>query len=268
MSTEASMKALSKYLMGSALVLVLVGLLVAIVACKELSADTSAPVSVDASAQTATTAAANTILASTTEVGTTPEPKAAPDHPEALPVGTTESPREIPPMEVVPLEPGFQLGPLWTRYEEDDPSLNWVGTWGPRSHIPEASGGYLRMAPLWPGETTPEHAFVTFRFEGTRVRLIAESSPYGLYGKVTLDGHEEYWVDYFTPDRPESGHLGIYYQKIVWTSPVLASGIHEVMLERTESVNPACWEEIWSTSVMYINFDAVDVMGTLVRPFD
>jgi hypothetical protein len=255
--------------MGRVVLLVLSGLLVTVVACKDLSADTSASVYVNSAAHTGGTAVpaeTDTVLESNTETASTPK-SAAPstEHEDLLPTGTTTTTIFVAATSMA------QPVARWTRFEEDDPRLLFEGAWFVASS-PDASGGSYRQIT----HDQPHNQSVTLRFEGTRVRLVAYRMVQCGYGRVLLDG-AEFWVDYFSLYQRFNplSELWVYsrwYNQIVWTSPVLASGTHQLLLERTDFVNPAAYDYVGSpmaAGIQGINFDAVDVFGgTLISPID
>jgi hypothetical protein len=128
-----------------------------------------------------------------------------------------------------------------TRYEESEPLLKWTGLW---STFPDddASGGGYSCA--W-GD-----ASVLVRFQGTSISLLALKFEDEGIAKLTLDNVDTFLVDLYGPKGSRD------FQK-VWSSPTLANGAHFLLIETTGTKNPAAWNT-------RINFDAVDVAGTLL----
>jgi hypothetical protein len=213
-----------KSLMGFTLVLVLSGLLLTVSACENLTTGTSP--TIGTVAEIATT----TIPASTT---TTAAQRPTP------PSGSTTSESETS-TGASEVPPGVPKA-FWTRFEEDDSRLHWTGPWTDAPLLPGASESGFRFG--------AKNAAVSLRFEGTRVELVACPNPHAGQALVTLDGDAWFIVDLYS----DPGSQGI----IVWMSPVLAPGTHELEFRWADDRNPL-------SDASIINFDAVDVMGTLV----
>jgi cytoskeletal protein RodZ len=129
--------------------------------------------------------------------------------------------------------------PVWTRFEESDPRLVWDGPWA-QFYTSAASGnGYL---------SSTTYAHVQVNFEGTQIRLVTFADWRNGVARLSLDSDLEYLVD--LGDGP-------FGSRVVWTSPVLADGIHILYIEQTQPLNPP------DGAHYFIAFDAVDVVGTL-----
>jgi hypothetical protein len=136
--------------------------------------------------------------------------------------------------------------PTWTRFEEDDSRLRFDPPW-PISSSTLCSGGWYKVG--LPGSK------VELEFEGTRIRYVARMSQDACIAMLTLDGEAFFNVDLCSEP-------GTAPSRVVWTSPVLAFGTHELEIAWTEDSNPAA---IPTRGGLYlITLDAVDVIGTLV----
>ena len=143
------------------------------------------------------------------------------------------------------------VGPIvttggWTRYEETDSRIQFQNEWlstGPNG----ASGGHFAWCPYG-------YCQVRFRFQGTGFRYVAQTESRNGYAKITVD------------DSPVSQIVDLYslvsqVNKVVYTSPLLDTGVHVVVIEWTGQQNAAA-----EMKLAALSFDAVDVKGTLIDP--
>ncbi len=128
-----------------------------------------------------------------------------------------------------------------TRYEETDSHLKWSGNWLADTS-PQASAGSFKI-------TMGMNPSVLVRFEGTRISLLSLKCTTSGIAKLTLDGLV-YFVDLYRKNP---------VWQTVWSSPALASGIHELKIEWTGTAN----SEAQGT---FVPVDAFDVTGTLLSP--
>ncbi len=103
---------------------------------------------------------------------------------------------------------------MWKLYEETDPHLVWTGDWL-TNQADVLSGGAFRY-------TNAVGAAVTVTFTGTRIALIAVTGGDESYANVYVDGY--YSSVNFYSAAPT-------YKQVVWESPVLANGVHQVKIE-------------------------------------
>jgi hypothetical protein len=127
-----------------------------------------------------------------------------------------------------------------TRYEQDDPSLLYKGTWSLGSST-AASGGSHRY-------TETSGSSVTVTFTGTSLAWIAKKSPVYGKAKVTLDGGAPVTVDLYD--------AAVTWQQKVWETGTLGSGNHTVKIEWTGTKNSAA-------TATNVSIDAFDVVGSL-----
>jgi hypothetical protein len=231
--------------MRLALVLILLGLLLTVTACENLTADTSPSISTETVAEVAA------ITATTTAAATIPASESRADDFAKSPSPTdASSPNIATTSTVVLLAPmNFSMTPMrWTRYEEDDPRLNWSFGWSPYGPRTEFSGGWIYQ--------TNQPASVAIWFEGSRVRLVAFLHPDAGIARLRVDLDTPFEVDFYKDPWSDT---------IVWTSPVLTpfwadcdTGIlndeHCLLVEWTGEKNPHSFNTT-------IAIDAVDVFG-------
>lgn len=72
---------------------------------------------------------------------------------------------------------------------------------------------------------------VTLTFSGTQIKLYGATGPWHGIGAVSIDGGAETDIDFYSVNK--TGDV------LMWTSPVLANGIHTFKLRVTGSSNPA-----------------------------
>jgi hypothetical protein len=229
----------AKSILAFVLPLFLYALLVTTVACEDLSSDTLAATSSDD--------AAITIIGAipTGVTQTSPTPESAPGPVPSSESTTTTSPPATTTTSLWMFETEMELEHVfipagWTRYEDTDSHLQWSGTWAQGS-TSDASGGSHHTS----NDAT---AKVTIKFNGTQIGLVSVKAPGMGYLKLTLDSWSPMNVDLYD-SSPGT--------KTAWTSGVLASGVHTVMIEWTGLKNAA-------SGNTWISVDAVDLKGTLV----
>jgi hypothetical protein len=195
-------------------------------------------------------AAEGVTTASTSEDGTTMSTTLA-----SVMIGPTSTAvfQASPDLTLAPLGPHISLDPqmlvLWTRYEEDDPLLEFEPGWE-TVYSSSASGGAYRATITDANDST---SVVTY-FAGTRIRIIAfKDSVYGEAGVFMGEGGAGGWQGL------SSGSLDLYSpsltsSQVVWTSPVLEYGTYSLAYNNTPHTN----------APEHINIDAVEVMGTLI----
>lgn len=127
-----------------------------------------------------------------------------------------------------------------TRVEDTDASLTYSGVW--------FHGNTSRP---WSGGTTSfsrgPSARVTLTFTGTRVSWISWRSPQAGIARVLLDGTLVAEIDLFAAIEA--------VQETVFTSDVLASGAHSLVIEATGAANPSATDTI-------VAVDAFDLTST------
>ncbi len=124
------------------------------------------------------------------------------------------------------------------RYEQTDTRLSYAGTWSTFSTASASGGSYARA--------NVSGASVTITFSGTRLNWIATKGTTLSRADVSLDGGAPVTIDL--------ANATTLYQQNVWSTGVLADGLHTVKIS-------------WKTgnaAGKYISLDAVEVVGTLV----
>lgn len=124
---------------------------------------------------------------------------------------------------------------LPTRYEDDDPALQWVGTWSTASSTAHSDGTAKFSG-------TP-NSRVGIQFEGTGVRLIAPTP--GVAGRITVHLYGAGADITDTIDLTGSGETKV----AVWSSGTIPSGTYQ------------CWFGYDPTNIpgRYIWVDAIDI---------
>jgi N-acetylmuramoyl-L-alanine amidase len=130
-----------------------------------------------------------------------------------------------------------------TQYQQSDPKLTYVGSW-PTAFQSGASGGSFKYA-------TDTGAVASVSFNGTSLELVGKKSPQYGKARVSLDGGEAEYVDFY--DQYWT------YQEIVYSTGELQQGEHTLTIEWTGEKNLA------STGYL-VNIDAILVRGVLVEP--
>jgi hypothetical protein len=157
----------------------------------------------------------------------------------------TEStaPEPTPATTLAPADPNLVESPR--RYEETHPYLDWRGGWNPYSDSKASGGGQT--------ESGDETARVRVFFEGTGVRLVAPTGPWG--GGIALD-IEGYATGTKRTETVSLYSARIQHQQEVWYSGYLAPGRYVLTLayDRANS---------WGTAIAV---DAIDVWGTVLAP--
>jgi murein DD-endopeptidase MepM/ murein hydrolase activator NlpD len=124
--------------------------------------------------------------------------------------------------------------------EQADSRLSYKGAWTPSSST-SASGGSFRYA-------NKAGASVTIHFTGTYLAWLAKKSPvYGI-AKVTLDGGKPQMIDLYNATEA--------YRQKVWSTGILASKAHTVVIQWTGTKNRAARDT-------NVSIDAVQVLGTV-----
>ena len=134
---------------------------------------------------------------------------------------------------IVPFNP-------WTRYEETDPYIKWIGGWAFVPSQSNSGGGYV-----W---TTDVNASVVIPFKGTQIRLLGTTWVGGGIGSVTLDGGSVIEVDTYAGTATPTA--------VIWTSPVLSNGTHHLTVGFTGTKNP-------KALMAGLTLDAVEIAGTI-----
>jgi peptidoglycan hydrolase-like protein with peptidoglycan-binding domain len=138
----------------------------------------------------------------------------------------------------------YVVAPSTSMAEQTTTSLVWTGTWTLGSNT-SYSGGSLRYI--------NQAGSVTASFTGTYLAWIAKTSPaYGI-AKVTLDGLRTYTVDLYSSTT--------LYQKKVFDTGILPSGLHSVKIEWTGTKPTAA-------TAANVNLDRFDVAGALVTQYE
>lgn len=131
------------------------------------------------------------------------------------------------------------------RYEQDDPSVVYSGSWS-TSVLPGHSGGSVAYT------TDDPNATATFTFDGTGVDLIAAEWYNRGIAAVSLDGGPEMLVDLYAPGVP--GDTGtVSYQQVVYSTGTLVNSSHTLTVRCTGSGNPS------AAAPLLITIDAFDV---------
>ena len=227
----------SSVILGLAFVVSVV--LVTVLACDDLSSETSTTTAAVAAAATTTAPDTTSVVTAAEESTPTTVSSTSVSSTSNSQTTTTSSPMEF-------LQPEISmeaviLPTVWTRYEETDSHLSWLGLWqiGTGPALSEGSYRYVNES----------HAGLLIEFQGTQIRLIcAENSGMGK-AELTLDNGSSVYVDLYKSQ--------LSCQETVWTSGVLTNGTHTLLIGWTGLKNPA------STDT-FINIDAVEVKGTLV----
>jgi hypothetical protein len=128
---------------------------------------------------------------------------------------------------------------VWNRYEQGDSRLLYFGNWSTVS-ASGASGGSEKR-----GNTSS--ASLTVTFTGRQLDWIATTGSEMGKADVSLDGGAAVTVDLFSSET-------LYRQK-VWSTGMLNNGTHKLEIS---------WNEE-NASGVYINIDALDVLGVLPR---
>jgi cell wall-associated NlpC family hydrolase/N-acetylmuramoyl-L-alanine amidase/putative cell wall-binding protein len=132
-------------------------------------------------------------------------------------------------------------GPIITRYEQTDPKLGYIGSWGTSSSAEMSSGD---------GTYANSASRLVVGFKGTSLSWIAKkSSVYGI-AKVTLDDKAPVEVDLYSPTP--------VFQQSVYQTGELADGNHTLTIEWTGTKNAAA-------SDYNVGADAFDIVGQLIQ---
>ncbi len=132
-----------------------------------------------------------------------------------------------------------------TLYQQSDPKLTYVGSWYTAFQW-GASGGSFKYA-------TEEGSLACVSFTGTGLELVGKRSPQYGKAKVSLDGGEAEYIDFYSPYWT--------YQEVVYATGSIEDGEHTLTIEWTGEKNEA------STGYL-VNVDALFVRGALMQPPD
>lgn len=107
--------------------------------------------------------------------------------------------------------------------------FSYQGSWGHCTNCTTSSGAPdPANPPLYNGSASWDYTTndtLTFTFTGTQVKLYAILDSTNGYGAISVDGGAETWLDFYAPTRQGD--------RLVWTSPLLASGTHTLRLRVT-----------------------------------
>jgi hypothetical protein len=131
-------------------------------------------------------------------------------------------------------------GVLTGRYQETNEKVVYAGEWKASRHS-LASGETFAFA-------NTSGATATIRFNGIALTWLAKKSPVYGEGQVTVDGGSPVTVDLYSADT--------LWRQEVWSSGILGSGSHTVIIQWTGGKNDAATDT-------NINVDYFDVTGTL-----
>ena len=127
------------------------------------------------------------------------------------------------------------IEPVCTRYQQDDSSLTYAGSWAVFSTTGASSGSYKRA--------NTSGASVTIKFNGTYLAWIATKGTTLGKALVSLDGG--------TAKSVSLAATKVAYQQNVWNTGLLAPGPHTVKI----------WWDASNKVGKYISVDAVDLIG-------
>lgn len=130
--------------------------------------------------------------------------------------------------------------PAPNRYEQDDALITKSGTWLSGTSAGYSGGSYAYAS----GD-----ASATMAFDGTELSLIGVKGTIFGFAAISLDGGTPVIVDLYNAVSLN--------QTVLWSTGTLPTGRHTVTVSYVGENNPAATKN-------YINFDAVDVRGTLV----
>jgi hypothetical protein len=125
------------------------------------------------------------------------------------------------------------------RVEQTDPSFSYRGNWFTIKD-PVLSGGSAAAA-------VDAGSSVTFTFTGTTARWIGYKDPWSGIAKVYIDGVFQMNVDTYDPGEQE--------QVIVYTTPTLSAGTHQITILITDTHSVPSQTESW------IWIDAFEIIG-------
>jgi hypothetical protein len=131
-------------------------------------------------------------------------------------------------------------GVVTGRYQQNNTKFSYSGTWGATSSS-SASGASFKYA-------NTSGASITIHFTGIDLAWIAKTGPAYGEAKITVDGTKTYTVNLYSAST--------VWQKRVWSTGILATGAHTVVIRWTGAKSTAAT----GTS---IDVDAIDVTGTL-----
>ena len=129
--------------------------------------------------------------------------------------------------------------PAVKRYDQTDASLGYSGAWSTVKKSQASSRTYAR--------TNAAGASVNVAFSGTRLDWIAT--------QVSGGGSADLYLDGVCVKTISLAAASTAYQRRMWSTGTLASGMHTLRIVRSAS----------SAAGSYITIDAVDVVGTLLK---
>ncbi len=131
--------------------------------------------------------------------------------------------------------------PAFTRYEQTDSGILYLGSWTTFKTTGASSGSY---------GYTDSKAMALISFSGTQLDLIATMGYTMGTAKISIDGSTPTYVSFYSPTT-------LRKQK-VWSTGPLASGTHQVAISWAGQASVA-------GAGTRVNIDALDVAGTLTK---
>lgn len=128
-------------------------------------------------------------------------------------------------------------------YEESNSNITYTGAWTSWDD-PSHSGGGSKYA-------NGVGSSFQFTFTGTGFKILGFTNVQKGLAKITVDGVNENNIDTYTLDR--------IYKNNIFQRTNLSNGTHTVKVEVTGMKNPAATD-------VYINFDAIEIIGTQSPP--
>jgi hypothetical protein len=114
-----------------------------------------------------------------------------------------------------------------TRYEQNDPSISYTGTWS-SSFLSGHSGGSVAFSSEAPNATA------TISFTGTGIDYIAATWFNRGWAAISLDGGPEQLVDLYSPGNnlngPEDPVTGVKFQQVLYSASGLTNGPHTLQV--------------------------------------
>jgi hypothetical protein len=130
----------------------------------------------------------------------------------------------------------------WQRFDDTDSKIIYSGTWLDGSVNSTASKLWNGTASMCWGGNAETQPTVTFKFYGTKIRLISESAfNRSIDNIVIIDGKAENFSSY-------NSSAGVY-QSLVYENTDLALAVHTVVIKPSTSM----------TSSQCLYFDAIDI---------
>jgi len=220
-----------------ALSVLLTCVLLVVAACSDLDSDATTTTEVELSAMTTTVPEATPTTPATAAESTSTSESATTTSSDST---TTTSAGLLPLLEAELSTEAIYVPLAWTRYENTDSHLHYLGQWHIGYSLSMSGGSYSNV--------NVSHAGVVIDFDGSRIRLMCLKNASQGKMEVTLDNGPSVLVDLWSSSSSP--------QQIVWTSDVLDLGEHTLLVGWTGLKNP-------SSAGTFINIDAVEVKGTL-----